>query len=114
MVQHREIIESYNEYLNTLPIGCDSIVNLLRDGNSEEALKLILHFSEGVSWLVDANRLLEQNGIENSLKVDRINEFLDEINNGLEIMDFLLVADIFEYEIKPFFENVDHYEILNY
>lgn len=109
--QHREIMESFNEYLKVLPAGCESIVAFLRDGNNEEALKLILHFSEGVSWLGDVNILLARNGINNLLHIEKIHEFLEEINGGIEIQDFLLVADIFEYEIKQFFENVTPYEM---
>jgi len=109
--QHREIMESYNEYLKVIPAGCESIVALLREGNNEEALKLILHFSEGVSWLGEVNRLLACNGINNSLPIGKIHGFLEEINDGLGIQDYLLVADIFEYEIKQFFENVIPYEM---
>ncbi len=109
--QHREIMESFNEYLKVIPAGCESIVAFLRDGNNEEALKLILHFSEGVSWLGEVNRLLVCNGINNSLPIGKIHGFLEEINEGLGIQDYLLVADIFEYEIKQFFENVIPYEM---
>lgn len=109
--QHIEIMESYNEYLNILPAGCRSIVTFLREGNNKEALKLILQFSEGVSWLCDVNILLVRNGVNNPLRIEKIHEFLEEINGSIEIQDFLLVADIFEYELIQFFENVTPYEM---
>lgn len=102
---------SYNEYIKKLPVGCQKIADDIRTDNLPVALKGILEFSEGTSWLIEANRLLEKNSISNPLKPEKINEFLNEINNGLEIQDFVLVADMFEYEIKPFFEECSLYEI---
>ena len=48
--------------------------------------------------------LLNENGLEVLFEVEKIHEFLNEMNDGLEIQDYVLVADMFEYEIAPFFE----------
>lgn len=105
----QETISSYNEYLSKLPNGCQKIADDLRTDHLSTALNSILEFSEGVSWLIDANTLLEKNSIYNPIDANKINEFLTEVNNGLEIQDFVLVADMFEYEIKPFFEECSYY-----
>jgi len=107
----KETIDSYNEYLLKLPLGCQKIADDIRTDNLSEALKGILEFSEGAGWLIDANVLLERNSISNALNVEKINEFLNEVNTGLEIHDFVLVADMFEYEIKPFFEECSFYKV---
>lgn len=99
-----ETINSFNEYLIKLPNGCNAIASLLRANNIPEALISIMNFTEGAMWLVKANDLLLKNGIEYNLQSDKINDFLNEINTGLQIQDYVLVADIFEYEISPFFE----------
>jgi len=105
-----DVKKSYNEYLVKIPHYCQVIADLLRTTQEKESLKLILQFSEGVDWLIEVNVSLNKNGINSTLEIEKIHEFLSEINYGLEIRDFILVADIFEYEIKPFFESCSLYE----
>lgn len=105
-----DVTNSYNEYIVNIPNYCQIIADLLRTNQEKEALKLILQFSEGVDWLIEVNVLLSRNGIDFTLEIEKIREFLTEINNGLEMQDFILVADMFEYEIKPFFISCALYE----
>ncbi|MFC4409561.1 hypothetical protein ACFOZY_03810 [Chungangia koreensis] len=106
-----ESIESYNIYLKKVPEGCQSIADLLRGDNVHEALTLILQFSEGVTWLTDMNAKINELGIQNDLQIDKIHEFLNEVNQGLFIQDYIVVADMFEYEIKPFFKECTLYDL---
>lgn len=99
-----DTIESYNHYLKKMPDGCLKIAEFLRNNEVSSALKTILDFSEGASWLADASSLLQSMKVTVELPVSKIHEFLNEVNNGLEIQDYVLVADMFEYEIAPFFE----------
>lgn len=102
-----ESAKSYNEYLSKLPGGCKKIADLLREDSLVEAFKLIITFSEGVEWLSRMNQLLNENGVDISLNIEKIHEFLEEVNNGLEIQDYIIVADMFEFEIEPFFRNCE-------
>ncbi|WP_051800215.1 hypothetical protein [Lysinibacillus sphaericus] len=106
-----ETMQSYNEYLGNIVLGSDTIISNIQNDEVSKALQLILQFSEGVTWLIEVNHKLKELGYENELNHESIQEFLNEINNGLEIQDFILVSDIFEYEIKPFFENCIQYKI---
>lgn len=99
-----ETIESYNIYLKKLPAGCQKIADDLRGNQISESLRQIIDFTGGVKWLSGASDLFQKNGLKVDLKTEKINEFLQEINHGLEIQDYVLVADMFEYEIQPFFE----------
>ena len=99
-----EVVESYKEYMLKIAPGCIAIANMLRSDDIRTALQLILQFSEGMGWLVQATDLLKENDVIVTLQVEQIHEFLNEINNGLQIQDYVLVADMFEYEIAPFFE----------
>lgn len=105
-----EVVESYNSYIKNIAPGSVQIAEHLRKDEIQDALQLILQFSEGMSWLVEASDFLVQNGMNNNLDVTKIHEFLNEINSGLEIQDYVLVADMFEYEIAPFFEQVTEVE----
>ena len=110
MNEINEVVESYNEYIKNIAPGSLQIAEHLRKDEIQEAFQMILQFSEGMSWLVQANDLLNQNDVKVTLEVEQIHEFLNEINSGLEIQDYVLVADMFEYEIAPFFEQASQIE----
>ena len=105
-----EVIESYNSYIERISSGSLQIAEHLRKDEIDEAMQKILQFSEGMGWLIQASELLNKNDVKVTLEVEAINEFLQEINNGLEVMDYVIVADMFEYEISPFFEQVKKIE----
>lgn len=102
-----DTINSYNEYLKKLPKGILIIPEKLRETHVNEALKSIKDFTEGVLWLTEASELLKKNNATAFLNIDKIQELLLEVNEGLEKQDYILVADMFEYEIIPFFEEVE-------
>lgn len=106
-----ETQQSYNDYLAKLVSGCEEIVENIQSNNIQKALQLILQFSEGTTWLIDVNQKLSTLGFNNELKHEAIQEYLIQINSGLEMQDFVLVSDMFEYEIKPFFDSCTLYEI---
>ena len=106
-----ETIDSYNDYLNKIPLGCQHIADLLRSDNIMIAMESISNFSEGVIWLISANELFRRNNVKSELFTTKIHEFLNETNIGLEIQDYVLVADMFEYEIKPFFKECKTIEL---
>lgn len=106
MVELTEVMESYNEYVKNVPTGAEYISLCLRDDKLSEGLLAIRDFSEGVLWLSDASELMQKNGAKAELNIEQIQAFLIEVNEGLEKQDYLLVADLFEYEIAPFFEEV--------
>ena len=101
-----EVVSSYNEYLTKIVSGSMTIADTLRSDQVSDAMQMILNFSEGMGWLADASNLLKQNQVEVTLDVEKIHDFLNEINTGLENQDYVLVADMFEYEIAPFFQEV--------
>lgn len=99
-----EYLESYKSYIVKIPNGCQKIADFLRENAINEAMISIGQFTEGMKWVVEMNKLLNQNGVMDLLGESNIYEYLNEINNGLVIEDFVIVSDMFEYEIKPFFE----------
>lgn len=111
MINILEIKEEYNNYLDRVGNASLTIAELLRENQLTEALGLIEDFSEGVNWLSEVNSKLNLLNESVELNIDSIKEFLLEINNGLEIQDFVLVADLFEYEISPFFIDCNKYDL---
>lgn len=105
-----DLAVSFNQYLENVAKGSVQIAEHLRKDELQEAMQLIFYFSEGMTWLIQASELLKQNKVEVDFEHEKINEFLNEINNGLEIQDYVIVADMFEYEIAPYFEEVKRIE----
>ncbi|MEC1178882.1 hypothetical protein P9B03_10335 [Metasolibacillus meyeri] len=108
-----DVIVSFNEYVGKVPDGCNYIEERLRLDNVKEGLDAIKDFSEGMLWLVDAAELLKQNEINVEFDIKDIMEFLNEINEALMNEDMYLVADLFIYEIKPYFEKIEPIKNLN-
>ncbi|MDN4492202.1 hypothetical protein [Ureibacillus aquaedulcis] len=104
-----ETVDSYNEYLKKLPEGCVAIANKFRNDQIQEALLNVKDFSEGVIWLSEAAEILKKNKVDVKSNIVKIHEFLIEINEALQIQDYYLVADLFEYEIADFFR---HYQVI--
>lgn len=104
-IDNKEIISEYNEYIRNIEEGCRTIVDYFAKEDLQKALRMILDFSEGIMWIESVTSYLSEQGIQISLDIKKIKEFLIEINEGLEHQDFLLVSDIFEYELVPFFSN---------
>lgn len=99
-----EIISSYNEYISRIPNGIEHVFTLLRNKDIAEALNEIKNFSEGLVWLESATGFLTTQGFEMNFSVEKIKEFLSEINEGLLQEDWFLVADIFEHELLHYFK----------
>ncbi len=101
-----ELIEMYNAYMKNVPHGAMYIAEKLRGDELSSALVSIKDFSEGMMWLSQASELINSNKGKVILEIEKLQEFLLEVNDGLERQDYVVVADMFEYEIAPFFEEV--------
>jgi hypothetical protein len=103
-MDYKELLEVYLDYLHKIPNGCMIIAEKLREDKLDVALNSIKDFSEGVLWLSEASELLKKQNMNLTLNISQIEEYLNEINEGLLKQDYILVADMFEYEIEPFFK----------
>ncbi|WP_339215273.1 hypothetical protein [Solibacillus sp. FSL W8-0372] len=101
-----ELVESYNEYLSTLPKGIEYIYTSLRNKEVEQALEVIKNFSEGLIWLESATKILKNDNDEVNISLNEILPYLEEVNSAIEKNDFYLVADIFEYEILEYCKKI--------
>ncbi|WP_019153837.1 hypothetical protein [Robertmurraya massiliosenegalensis] len=99
-----ETQQSFYEYINNVSNGSQEISDALREDRIGESLGMIIQFTEGVGWISQVISLMQEQNYFIDIDTSQIHEFLEEINDGLEIQDFIVVADMFEYEIQPFFE----------
>lgn len=101
-----EIILTYNMYIKKVPNGCQVIVNKLRANTIENAMLDITDFTDGIEWIFRVNAYLSDVDNVPNIPKAKIDEFLKEVNLGLEYQDYFVVADIFEYEIIPLFNDL--------
>lgn len=106
------VVESYNEYISNLPQGLMVIVSQLQNEEYSKALHHIKDFSEGIMWLTEAASLINTNNGYAAININEIAQFLVEVNEGLELQDYTLVADIFEYEVIPYTSQLEKASIL--
>ncbi|WNF33638.1 hypothetical protein RI196_02820 [Aeribacillus composti] len=99
-----ETQESFYQYIERVAAGSQTIADYLREDKIGEAIELIVQFSEGMGWLTKVVELMENHKYTIDINFSNINPFLHEINDGIERQDYVIVADMFEYEIQPFFE----------
>lgn len=106
ILEVNEVLESYENYLTNISSGILKLAEYFRDDQLEKGLKGILDFSEGLTWLTLSNEFLVDNNKVKKEDFSSIVEYLEEINTGLELQDYILVADILEYEIATYFEKI--------
>lgn len=91
------------EYVGKIPNGCKYISQALRSGKIEEGLEAIGDFTEGMHWLINVEEYFKQLQQPFEYEVASLGNFLNDINEGLQSKEYLLVADLFEYEIAEYF-----------
>lgn len=101
-----EIVDEYYKYVAKIPAGLQYIADNLRADNIPAALNEILNFSEGITWIKQMEEILSDQGVNTNLNKKQLEGYLNLINEGLEKQDFVLVADIFEYEMLPYFAQI--------
>lgn len=101
-----EIVDEYYKYVAKIPAGLQYIADNLRTDNVQIALNEILNFSEGITWIKQMEEILTDQGVNTNFDKLQLEDYLNLINEGLEKQDFVLVADIFEYEVLPYFEKI--------
>ncbi|SDP88737.1 hypothetical protein SAMN05216565_110140 [Litchfieldia salsa] len=96
-----ETVSSIKEYLPKVINATDDIAKLLQTDKEWEALNLIVAVTEGIEWCIEAvNKIQDLKG-EVYIDTMEISKILMEINEALAVRDFVLTADLFEYELTP-------------
>ncbi|AYC28950.1 hypothetical protein [Paenisporosarcina cavernae] len=106
MTNNEELYSSLSNYLEILPSGCEKIAQMFREGNQDIAFKSINDFSDGIEWFVTITNHLNKNGYTINLEEEQLKMHLQEVNICLNNNDEVMLADLFEYELAPFFENI--------
>ena len=108
----KEVLKSVDDYLYKLKDGIRAITELIQSGKEFEAINLIPQVSDGLDWINQALNYTKEYHLDN-LNLSQINEFINEICEALENEDYILISDLFNYEIIPILESL-HEDVKTY
>lgn len=92
------------EYLPKLSRGLTAITELMRNGNEAEGARFFAQATEGLRWLVG---LLTNISLVKASEIEKFGEDLNTLLTAWENEDYVLIADLLEYEMAPFVEQVN-------
>ncbi|SNV81558.1 hypothetical protein [Clostridium cochlearium] len=98
MNQKLEALETATNYINNLKQAIDKIYNYISEGKENNAIALIPAFTEGVEWLSQV-LVLTKDVHKKDLNIDGLNDILGQIVEAMGNEDYILVGDLFKYEI---------------
>jgi len=106
-----EGLETAMTYLPILQTGLTDIAVFLQEGREGEGISKFIQAVTGLEWLgkilSGAAAILDEETLRNSFKsVESYSQKLAELLEGWENRDYVLIADLLEYEIVPFIEEM--------
>lgn len=101
-----EILIEYQNYINNLPTGLEKMLNNIDESKKDVVRSQIILFVEGMQWMLSASKYLESQEIHTNQNLEVLNEHLETLLEGMEKQDYILMSDIIEYELIPYFENL--------
>lgn len=104
-------IENAKEYLEKLIPGFQKAADLFRLGNEQEANKYYLQILDGIDWFSQVAQIIvdsrgdktEEKGFKDRQKT--LTGLMSQMLEANKNQDWVLLADLLEYEIIPFYED---------
>lgn len=100
-----EALITANEYLNNLERGIHQVVEAFQQEDENKGCSLISLVADGIKWIVDVVNLTRDIQKED-INITQIDEKLEEVVEAIENEDYILVGDLFEYEVLPIIEEI--------
>lgn len=95
----KETVAESLKYVPRLIDGIDDVIRLIDEGMYAEANSLLISVIDGLNWSIQAITLtMSFHGFV--LDVEKVNENLSILMNGIENLDYQLISDSLNYEIK--------------
>lgn len=106
-----EVLVTANEYLINLEGGIRQVVEAFQQEDENKGCSLIPLVADGIKWVIDVVSLTRDMQKE-KIDISQIDEKLEEVVEAIENKDYILVGDLFEYEVLPIIEEI-HKQIRN-
>lgn len=96
--ERQEFIKDVLEYIEKVINVINKTTEALYNENDEDGLKNIELLANGIDYIVQAYLVINT---DSRFDISNLNDQLILIVEAIENKDYILVADIFNYEIKP-------------
>jgi hypothetical protein len=99
------------EYLEKLIPGFQKAADLFRMGNEQEAHKYYLQILDGIDWFSQVvqtivnSREIELEGQDLKDRQEKLTGFMTQMLEANQNQDWVLLADLLEYELVPFYKD---------
>lgn len=98
MNEQIEALTSAYSYINTIKDSVINLINYIDTDNYGKAIELINPICEGIDWIINVIRLTDSLHKGNINFIELNNKLLDLVE-ALGNEDYILVRDLFEYEV---------------
>lgn len=105
MDEQFETSQNVKENMVNLINKIEKAVKYFHEGEDRKACELIAPIADGIQWVSEA-MMHTKNIHHQEITLQVMNEKLNEIVEALENEDFILIGDLFEYELKPILEDI--------
>lgn len=100
-----EALCTAHDYIDNLENGILSLSDNINGGNEEKGIGLIPLICDGIDWLIQVISLTED--IHNKkISIEELKDNIQEIVEAMNNEDYILVGDLFRYEISPILNNI--------
>jgi hypothetical protein len=99
-----ELVDTAASYAGNLFNGLERTVNSLREDKVRTGLALFADAIEGIDWLTQSLSIVSTSGYD-KFDIEPMKNYLSEMLEASENMDYVLLADLIEYEILPLIED---------
>jgi hypothetical protein len=98
-----DIYQEFYNYNNKLIPALEQVIEHLQQQAEDQALSLFIDCLEGIQWSLDVMVLSRpyHKNISFDLDTQKVNDILVSLTESLENQDYVLMADILEYELIP-------------
>ena len=104
------------DYLKKLIPGCEQAADLFRAGNEQEANKYYLQILDGIDWFSQVvsvimspdegeTKLPDTDDESLEVRQKKLTDLMSQMLEANENQDWVLLADILEYEMVPFYKD---------
>lgn len=103
--EKKEFLQTICEYIDKLIKGLLDVSQLIHEGSEMEASKNMINVFEGIDYIIKAVTLIDEMQ-EAKNHIEELNEQLSAIIEAFENEDYVLIGDLFEYELVPVVQNL--------
>lgn len=100
-----DTLKTISEYMVNLIKAIEKAVEYFQSGEDRKGCELIIPITEGMQWMSDA-LMVTKDIHKQDVNLEDMNEKLNEIVEALENGDFVLIGDLFQYELIPMLEDI--------